>query len=189
MYNSLELKSRERIIEMLNLESSFMRIQNLQHTETEPNYYLFAVAIHANDTLALLAKARIAELDESDFLFKENNVIQNKSYKHIESAKIEIENSNSKIKKGEQVLSSWALKNRVFFSKNVEAEIIFDQAIDSFQKSFDIESSINKTLTIVIEEFPSDKHLDQAQIIIESLTQQRTDLALMRNQLVSKFFK
>ena len=105
------------------------------------------------------------------------------------STKNQIKNTTLKIDTGRQVLSNWRDKNKLLFSEDPEMKKIFDQAIDSFIQSFDVESSLNQAIAIMVEEYPSDEHYSQAEIIIESLAQKRMDLALKRNQLVKKFFK
>ena len=189
IYNSVDKKSRDKIIQALNLESSFMRLQNLNHRKTSPNYSLFEIVISSNDALVFMIKARITEFNESEFPFGNTNLGRNGSYIHIDSAKLQIKNTTSKINTGRQVLLNWGEEYKLSFSQKPQMKRIFKQAIETFNESFDVESSLNDTLAIMVNEFPSDEHYSRADIIFQALVQKRVDLALKRNQLVSQFYK
>ena len=64
---------------------------------------------------------------------------------------------------------------------------LFDEILDTFYESFDVEENILKAFQMMLEVFPSDEGIDEVSVVVDSFINKRSALDQKRMELVSTF--
>ena len=175
-FNSYDLKGRELIITMLELENSHIKFIKLASGNNDPKYQLYSCIQHLNSALIFLAKARIRENDDL-------NPVSTVSEKYILMAKDEIGLATGSVEQGKKDVDQWSRKYRSSFSKSLKYSNFFELAIRSFKESYNNELNMIDVIHAFLIDFPSDSNFDQFELLIESLVDKRLKLQTDRNTL------
>lgn len=183
--NQFDLRSRKTIIRALEGENQLLKLRMAQLEHSNPSYHLFSSIVHSNQSLVYLIKARITEIEAPE-VSGVSNYVPEDGASFVKIANIELDSSRQAVEKGAATLKNWEKANRFKFEISKDFMNVFNSLVQSFEKSFLVETQINGAFKTLLAEYPGDESFNNINVQIDSLIDRRMSLQADRIQLVAE---